>query len=441
MKKTIVVIGGGMAGTAAAYELRRRGYAVTIIEKADRLGGRIRSEQVDGTGIEMGAAFMTNAYTNVFAFLAAHGLSNRLTRQRGSTGLVRGERIYMATATALMGNKLLSWRTKAQLVRLLLTVLVSWRQINMHEPWKLSKYDTASIADMFKDAAHEEFLEDVLQPALQGYFFWAPEGTSRVLYYIIGKALLKGGTYKMRGGLQQIPEKAAQGAAVLLNHSVAKVQRQPDGTYRIEAECAGKRCNFEADGIVCATTATAVPKLFDNLTPNQKQFFQAVNYTSTAVLARTYLRSQTRGDKGLAFPRRYKSVLAAVALRPEPSVGDRFFSTLKAYATDTVGRNLYNKDNAQIAATLTKGMEPVLPALLRPNAQPIAEHVQQWREALPIADPGCFKRLKAFASGEIEDQTQAVVFAGDYIGGPFIEGAFTSGVAAAVRLDERLSSS
>ena len=76
---------------------------------------------------------------------------------------------------------------------------------------------------------------------------------------------------------------------------------------------------------------------------------------------------------------------------------------------------------------------------MRKDATPISTHVQRWPEALPMFEPGHFKRLRSFANGEIENPKQALVFAGDYIGGPFVEGAFTSGVRAAERLHERLS--
>ncbi len=41
--KTVVVIGAGLAGLAAAYELSQRGFAVTLLEKSPQLGGKIAS--------------------------------------------------------------------------------------------------------------------------------------------------------------------------------------------------------------------------------------------------------------------------------------------------------------------------------------------------------------------------------------------------------------
>lgn len=54
--KRVAVIGGGMAGLAAAYELSRKEPAVDwhLFEQSDRLGGKIITEHVDGFTIEGG---------------------------------------------------------------------------------------------------------------------------------------------------------------------------------------------------------------------------------------------------------------------------------------------------------------------------------------------------------------------------------------------------
>lgn len=61
-------------------------------------------------------------------------------------------------------------------------------------------------------------------------------------------------------------------------------------------------------------------------------------------------------------------------------------------------------------------------------------YVQKWTEALPEYNVGHMKLLKAFNDCDIEGKSDKLVFAGDYLGGPFIEGAITSGFLAADRL-------
>ncbi len=55
----VVVVGGGLAGLAAADELRRGGAEVVLLEARDRVGGRVWSRELDdGSIVEMGAEFI-----------------------------------------------------------------------------------------------------------------------------------------------------------------------------------------------------------------------------------------------------------------------------------------------------------------------------------------------------------------------------------------------
>ncbi len=48
--KSVVIVGGGLAGLACAYELSQRGFTVTLLEKSPQLGGKIASWSVDVEG-------------------------------------------------------------------------------------------------------------------------------------------------------------------------------------------------------------------------------------------------------------------------------------------------------------------------------------------------------------------------------------------------------
>lgn len=50
---TVSVIGGGLAGLAASYELSRRGFEVTLLEKSPQLGGKIASWDINVNGESM----------------------------------------------------------------------------------------------------------------------------------------------------------------------------------------------------------------------------------------------------------------------------------------------------------------------------------------------------------------------------------------------------
>ncbi len=70
------------------------------------------------------------------------------------------------------------------------------------------------------------------------------------------------------------------------------------------------------------------------------------------------------------------------------------------------------------------------------NADQVFRRVYRWHEALPEFDVGHLRRLQARDGAPPE--TAGLVFAGDYLGGPFVEGALRSGVQAAHRLTKHL---
>jgi oxygen-dependent protoporphyrinogen oxidase len=441
MKKHIIVIGGGLAGTSAAYALTSKGYKVTILERSDYLGGRIHSISSNGTTFEAGATFAKNCYTNLLSFLEGTDLKDNLYRPKNThAGIIRDREVRMADARTLVGSKALSLPAKLQAISLAARVAKHWQKLNLHAMWQADSLDNRSVAEAFTSRSGAELMEYAIQPALNGYLYWTPEHTSDAMLLTTLKAFAKGGTYRLRGGLQQIPAAAATTSAVLLNHEITRVQQKADNTYEISARYNGKAVKLAADGIVCATTASVVPRILSDLTDTQLAFFKAIPYSATALVAEVYKSDETMGDIGIAFPRNENKQLSAATIAPEPNNTVATLSTLKLYVSGAYSKGYLTKTDENIVKDVKADLGTVRNALLKPGAKPLSTHVQRWQEALPLFDVGHFKRLRSFANGDIESPNPGLVFAGDYLGGPFMEGAFTSGLQAAERLDEYLSS-
>lgn len=72
----VIVIGGGAAGIGAARTLQDAGRSVLLVEADCRLGGRARTEHVDGMALDLGAGWLHSAEHNPWVEIAAlHGFT------------------------------------------------------------------------------------------------------------------------------------------------------------------------------------------------------------------------------------------------------------------------------------------------------------------------------------------------------------------------------
>ena len=96
--RAVLVLGAGLAGLAAAYELKKAGYAVTVLEARTRPGGRVltyRDPFADGLYAEMGAEYVDATDEYDHRFCKELGLKV-MTAKLYDAIFVRGQRFKMA---------------------------------------------------------------------------------------------------------------------------------------------------------------------------------------------------------------------------------------------------------------------------------------------------------------------------------------------------------
>ncbi|MFF4210281.1 protoporphyrinogen oxidase [Streptomyces sp. NPDC001796] len=74
----VVVIGGGIAGLAAAHRLLDRGARVTVLEASDRVGGKLLPGEIAGVRVDLGAESMLARRPEAVALAREVGLTDRL---------------------------------------------------------------------------------------------------------------------------------------------------------------------------------------------------------------------------------------------------------------------------------------------------------------------------------------------------------------------------
>lgn len=158
----IAVVGGGVAGLTAAYELAKAGHRVAVFEKWGRLGGAVYSWPLGPTRVE---AFYHHLFTSdLFAqeLLRELGLEGRLRWYDSKVGIFHGGRIY-PFVTPL---DLLRFRPLPPLDRVRLGLLGLY--LRWQRDWR--RWEGVTARDWVLRYGGRRIYEVVWGPLLQGKF-------------------------------------------------------------------------------------------------------------------------------------------------------------------------------------------------------------------------------------------------------------------------------
>ena len=101
-KETIYIIGAGVSGLIAAYELEQEGYHPVIIEQTDEVGGRVKTIHEKGYALDLGFQVLLSAYPLAKKYLDLDALELHK--------LESGALIYVNDKTYRIGDPMRNWK-------------------------------------------------------------------------------------------------------------------------------------------------------------------------------------------------------------------------------------------------------------------------------------------------------------------------------------------
>ncbi|WP_156725465.1 protoporphyrinogen oxidase [Streptomyces apocyni] len=319
----VVVIGGGIAGLAAAHRLLGTGARVTVLEAADRLGGKLHAGEIEGVRVDLGAESMLARRPEAVELARAVGLGDLLQPPATATAALwtRGELRPMPKGH-VMGVPGDAGALAGVLSDEGLRRIEQDREL---PPTEVG--DDIAVGEYVASRVGREVVDRLVEPLLGGVYagdayrlsmrmavpkLYEAARTHRSLLDgvrdIQRQAVEAGATgpvfMGIAGGVGGLPLAVAdalraRGAEIRLNCPVRGVRRVADG-WEVDIEN-GEDGGIKADAVVIAVPAPQAARLLDADVPAAAAELRAVEYASMALMTLAYRRTDANLPAGSGF--------------------------------------------------------------------------------------------------------------------------------------------
>ncbi|MGE5244362.1 MAG: protoporphyrinogen oxidase [Betaproteobacteria bacterium] len=430
----VVIVGGGIAGLSAAYELHARGVPFMLVERGPRAGGVILSEQIDGFTLDGGPDALLIQKPEGVALCRELGLGDRLvpTRPPRVAYILRRGVLHPLPDASVLGiptrvgpfvrTRLFSWPGK---LRMGMELFVPARRDESDESIghfierRFGHEAKAYLAEPLLAGIHAGDVDRLSVKALFPRFAAAERKYGSLLKAFRAQAAaaraagrspsVDGAFLSLPDGLSEMVRALVQALppeSIRLNTAATRVVPDPredrgangggrdgEGTFRVEL-AAGE--TLEAQAVVLAAPAYVAGTLVREADADLARLCEEVPYASSATVALGFRRDAVGHPlhgSGFLVPRVEElGILAASWLSskwPGRAPGDRVL--VRTFVGGARDPGALARTDAQLVSLSLDAIRP----LLRIDGAPILTHVYRWSRANAQHDVGHVERMEA----------------------------------------------
>ena len=243
---------------SAAYELKKAGFAPTVFEERDRVGGRIWSVQQGDYLMDVGTAVYLGTYFESIDLIHEVGLSDNFVEREASGAMMRDGKVhhfdYTTPVRTGLGTRALSWPSKIKALKLAALTFKTRKSLGYDTYDELAELDTETVREYCRRELNEELLQYAGRPLVSGTWVADDADTSVALMLWTIRNMLVDRVYNLTDGVQGLPNELAKRVDVRYEHPVSNVTDNGSGvevTYR--AGAGGSEQTDMFDSCVIAT--------------------------------------------------------------------------------------------------------------------------------------------------------------------------------------------
>jgi phytoene dehydrogenase-like protein len=257
LKSEITIIGAGIAGLTAAVYLNRKGHKVKILEASDRVGGRIKTDLVEGFRLDRGFQVLLTAYPETKDLLDYKKL-NLKRFLPGATVLYDGGQFEIADPfrrpSALFSTLFAPVGSIKDKIN---TLFLKNKLLHIRIPEIFKQDEQKTLNQLAEYGFSPKMIDRFYKPFFSGIFLENELTTSQRMFDFVMKMFSEGDAALPALGMEEIPKQLVTllpENTILYNVKVIKIEGD-----KIHTEAG---TTYETDKILIATEANAFAKAY-----------------------------------------------------------------------------------------------------------------------------------------------------------------------------------